>query len=140
MRELRFIGMTAFLFACFVCFLLSAGCHGTRVIIEDQPTYREPPPGPPPWAPAHGHRAKHRYRYYRSSHVYYDVGRKVYFHYIGGHWRVAVSLPAGIHIDVHDYVTLDMETSRPYEYHSEVIERYPPGRMKKKHNKKGKKW
>lgn len=72
--------------------------------------------------------------------MYYDVGRKVYFHYSGGHWHVVVSLPAGIHIDVHDYVTLEMGTSRPYEYHAQVVERYPPGKMKKKHRKKGKKW
>jgi hypothetical protein len=29
--------------------------------------------GPPPWASSHGYRAKHRYRYYPSFYVYFDL-------------------------------------------------------------------
>lgn len=118
------------------------GCHGGSVVIGDS---RPPPPGPPayekgppPWAPAHGYRAKYQYRYYPSSYVYYDTGRGLYFYYEGDNWRVGVSLPSHIHIDVGDYVTLDMDTDRPYTYHSDVAHRYPPGQSKKGGKGKGK--
>jgi hypothetical protein len=72
------------------------------------------------------------------------VGRKLYFYYDGGDWRVSVSLPSAIHVDVYDYVTVEMDTDKPYEYHSEVMKKYPPGQEKKyykgKGKGKGKKW
>lgn len=37
--------------------------------------HREHEGGPPPWAPAHGYRAKHSYHYYPSAEVYFDTGR-----------------------------------------------------------------
>ena len=134
--------------------VLNNGCQGVGVVVKEEPTYRPGPPpappeetgpphghGPPPWAPAHGYRAKYRYHYYPSSYVYYDLGRKLYFYYDGGNWQLSVSLPASIHIDIGDYVTLEMNTGKPYEYHSEVLKRYPPGHEKKKSKPKGKeKW
>ncbi len=128
--------------------ILNNGCQGVGVVVKEEPTYRSSPPpyppeetGPPPWAPAHGFRAKYRYQYYPSSYIYFDLGRKLYFYYDGGNWRVSVSLPASIHIDVGDYVTLEMNTGKPYEYHSEVVKSYPPGQEKKKSKPKGKeKW
>jgi hypothetical protein len=121
---------------------LGAGCHGGRIGVGSYPTYGYEEPGPPPWAPAHGYRAKHHYRYYPDSHVYFDVGRGLYFYYSGGDWHASASLPGGIHIDVGDYVTLEMDTDRPYHYDSDVVKRYPPGQMKKMGRGKGKgpKW
>lgn len=122
---------------------MTVGCYGTRVAVVNEPVYREappaPPPGPPPWAPAHGHRAKHRYRYYPASSVYFEVERKVFFYYSNGQWRVSVSLPAGLRVDFRDYVSLEMDTPRPYHYHSEVVKKYPPGHLKKHPKEKGKK-
>jgi len=118
-----------------------AGCAGGRVVVGDSPPPPGPPAyekGPPPWAPAHGYRAKYQYRYYPSSYVYYDTGRGLYFYYEGGDWRVGVSLPSHIHIAVGDYVTLEMDTDRPYRYHSDVVKRYPPGQAKDKGGGKGK--
>ncbi|NIM99338.1 MAG: hypothetical protein GTO24_15065, partial [candidate division Zixibacteria bacterium] len=67
-----------------------------------------PPPkpktGPPPWAPAHGYRAKHGYYYYPSQYVYYDVKRGVYFYIEGDGWRVSGRLPSHIHLDYDHYV------------------------------------
>jgi hypothetical protein len=123
-------------------FIFISGCQGTRVVIENNhspepsPSYKKG--GPPPWAPAHGYRAKHKYRYYPSSRVYHNRGRGVYFYYKDGQWRVSVSLPTTIRIEVGDYVTLEMDTDKPYEWDHEVIKKYPPGKMKKKHMKK--KW
>jgi hypothetical protein len=113
--------------------MILAGC-GERVGVQagGEPDYRRGGPpgrgGPPPWAPAHGYRAKHRYRYYPSSEVYYDEGRGVYIYYGGGRWQVSVSLPRGIRLDAGDYVTLEMDTDRPYRYHGDVRRHYPPGR------------
>ena len=53
---------------------------------NDQSGYRHPPvskKGPPAHAPAHGYRAKHRYKYYPSCSVYFDIGRSVYFYLEG---------------------------------------------------------
>jgi len=125
--------------------LFFTGCQGTRFVIQSEPP-PEPSPvykkgGPPPWAPAHGYRAKHKYRYYPSSRVYYEKKRGTYFYYKDGQWRVSVSLPSYFRIDVNDYVTLEMDSNKPYEYDRQVVKRYPPGQLKKKHKKKGKgKW
>ncbi|MFC1896685.1 hypothetical protein ACFL0Q_08540 [Thermodesulfobacteriota bacterium] len=112
------------------------GCHGTSVSIGTDP-YHEPQPGyekggPPPWAPAHGYRAKYRYNYYPSSRVYLDSGRGIFFFYRNGDWRVSVSLPAYISVDFREYVTLEMDSERPYEYQMDVERYYPPGKLKKK--------
>jgi hypothetical protein len=96
--------------------------------------YRSAPPpsaGPPPWAPAHGYRAKHKYRYYRDAQVYFDTGRSLYFYLSGGTWRSSVRLPSHISI-AGSYVELDMDTDTPYKFHKDVKGHYPPGQMKKK--------
>jgi len=120
-------------------FLSLTGCEGLGVRVGDD-AYRSEGPGqgPPPWAPAHGYRAKHRYRYYPDAEVYYDESRGVYIYYGNGQWRVSASLPAGVRIDFGEYVTLDMDTDRPYDYHGEVVKHYPPGQAKKKSKGKGK--
>jgi len=125
------------------CLFIAGGCQGTRVVVESEaPQERSPgyqKGGPPPWAPAHGYRAKHRYRYYPGSRVYYEVDKGLYFYYRDGRWTASVSLPSVIRIDVDDYITLEMDSDRPYEYDEEVMRRYPPGQWKKGHQKKGKK-
>lgn len=118
------------------------GCQGTKVVIESEPFPKKASPaykkgGPPPWAPAHGYRAKHKYRYYQASRVYYEKERGAYFYYNDGKWQVSASLPSYIRVDVNDYVTLEMDTDKPYEYNHDVVKRYPPGQLKKKHKKKG---
>ena len=120
---------------------LQVGCT-LSIGTPPAPVYAPPPPqaGPPPWAPAHGHRAKHHYYYYPESHVYFDVGRSLYFYYQGGGWQASVALPSGIHISAGEHVTLEMDMDRPYVYHPEVVKKYPPGQMKKKGKDKSKKW
>ena len=121
--------------------LMVFGCQHSRVVVGEGPVYTPaspPEPGPPPWAPAHGYRAKHHYYYYPASYVYFDTGRRLYFYYSDNQWQVSVSLHGAIHIDVGDYVALDMDTDRPYTYHSDVVRRYPPGQAKKLEGGKGK--
>ena len=116
-----------------------AGCQGTKITIgndrhPDQPVFYEKA-GPPPWAPAHGYRAKHSYHYYPSSNVYHERDQRVWFYYRDGGWRMSASLPSEIRIEMNDYVVLDMDDDRPYHYDHEVIKRYPPGQLKKKNKK-----
>jgi hypothetical protein len=128
----------------FTFLLVINGSHHHRVIVGNHPVYKEDPKaqpprkhGPPPWAPAHGYRAKHRYRYYPSSYVYFDLGRGVYFYYSSGRWQVSAALPTGIRINANGYVTLEMGTAKRYKFHSDVVKKYPPGHQKKKSKGKG---
>ena len=95
--------------------------------------------GPPAHAPAHGYRAKHSYRYYRNEHTYYDTDRHLYFYLEFDGWRIAASLPNHIRLS-NDYISVELDTDKPYEYYEEHAEKYPPGQMKKGEKKKGKKW
>ena len=121
-------------------FSLHPSWNAKRAEIEiGAPAPEASPPakgGPPPWAPAHGYRAKYRYRYYPSFYVYFDLERRVYFYLEGGRWRVSARLPSGIHIEVANYVNIELDTGKPYEYFSEHRKKYPPGLAKK--NKKHK--
>ena len=131
---------------------LTTSCQKTvtgRVIFEDpESEYRKgakyPKPsnkeGPPPWASAHGYRAKYKYHYYPSSYVYYSSERRSYFYQDNRGWRSVYELPSWITIEKDDYVILEMDTHRPYEFHSDVIKKYPPGQKKimKKDKNKGK--
>lgn len=83
--------------------------------------------GPPPWAPAHGYRAKHQYRYYPGPQVYFDSGRGLYFWLSGGGWQVGAKLPGGISLGG-SYVNLAMDAAKPYQWHKDVLLRYPPGK------------
>lgn len=90
---------------------------------------------PPPWAPAHGHRAKHRYYYYPSAFVYFDIDRKVYFYLEGSTWRIVKKAPSVILSAPDEYVVIDLDTDKPYIYFDEHKRKYPPGQFKK-YNKK----
>ena len=50
--------------------------------------------GPPPWAPAHGYRAKFRQVYYPDYNFYYDTYRHVYITMGGNGWEFSARLPA----------------------------------------------
>jgi hypothetical protein len=70
--------------------------------------------GPPAHAKAHGYRAKHTYRYYPSANAYYDVERKSYFYLEGNNWRAGVSLPDNLNVRLGNYVTIGMDSDKPY--------------------------
>jgi hypothetical protein len=149
LRKNRLIVLVAFS----LLFMLSAACQKTvsgRVIFKEPepadreqteyPEYREPSEkgGPPPWAPAHGQRAKYKYRYYPNSSVYYDSERRVYFYYDRDEWHTRSLIPDWIALDKNDYVTIEMDTDRPYKFHSDVYRKYPPGHEKNKVKDKSK--
>lgn len=121
----------------YLSLLPGCGVNGGGVIIGSPAPSPPRKSGPPSWAPAHGHRAKHRYRYYPHDYVYFDLGRRVYFYLEGDRWQVSAQLPNRISLVYGSYVTLEMETDRPYQKFSEHKKKYPPGQAKK--NKKQKK-
>ena len=125
-----------FMFSFSACNVTSGGIHfggGGRTVEKG---------GPPPHAPAHGYRAKHQYhyRYYPSRSVYYDTGRGLYFYIKGKNWEVGASLPSNLRVGLGDSVSIELDTDKPYLYHTEHVKKYPPGQMKKKKHKKKNKW
>ncbi|CBK41396.1 conserved exported protein of unknown function [Nitrospira defluvii] len=83
--------------------------------------------GPPSWAPAHGRRAKevrYRYQYYPASGVYVNVSTGSYFYMNGGSWQVGMTLPSTLMLDRSNYVSLELETDRPYLYYEEHKVKY----------------
>ncbi len=128
-------------------FILSfAGCAatggGAHVDWENKPKKVAHPKiktkkaGPPPHAPAHGYRAKYNYHYYPHSSVYFDTHRKVYFYLEGNTWRMSVSLPQAIYVELGEHVSIEMDIDKPYTHYKEHRHQYPPGQLKKKGKKK----
>jgi hypothetical protein len=94
--------------------------------------------GPPPHAPAHGYRAKYKYRYYPACSVYYDDYRKLYFYLEGPNWRIAASLPHSIQLGSGGCVSIEMDSDKPYIHYEEHKRKYPPGQLKKNVKNKNK--
>lgn len=82
---------------------------------------------PPPWAPAHGYRAKHQYVYYPVHEIYYEPARDIWFWIDGGNWRFGSSLPIEYQPYTRGGVTVELYTDRPYEDHAVVVEHYGRG-------------
>ena len=133
-----------------VSIIFTVGCSAKRVKVvyekdsnsgysESGHKHKHKKGGPPAHAPAHGYRAKHKYRYYPSCSVYYDSGRRLYFYLRGDNWKVGASLPNSLRVGLGDYVSIEMDTDKPYKHHKEHKTKYPPGQLKKK-NKKKNKW
>lgn len=95
--------------------------------------------GPPPWAPAHGYRAKTRYVYFPDHNFYFDIQRGMYIYLIGGAWTVAATLPslyARINLKTSRQVELDFYNDNPQRHNKDHIIKHkgkgpggpPPGR------------
>jgi len=81
-----------------------------------------PAAGPPPWAPAHGRRAKetaYSYYYYPTAGVYFNTSTRIYFYLNGGAWQASATLPPSVVIDTGDYVSIELDTGKPYLYYDE---------------------
>ena len=104
-----------------------------------------PSGGPPAHAPAHGYRAKQQYYYYPGANVYFSPSRGLYFYLASdGTWKMSVSLPGPVKVQLGDRVSLELDTDMPYKYNAEHRVKYPPGQAKKWHGGgppgKTKKW
>lgn len=81
--------------------------------------------GPPPWAPAHGRRAKHSYAYYPDAECYHDAQRGSWFYFDGGNWKVGVELPDSFKVRLGGSVRLEMDADKPYVHHTAVKTKHP---------------
>ena len=129
--------------AIFLLSLCACQIKSLGVQIGDKPepvvvAKSKPKSGPPAHAPAHGYRAKHHYHYYPSCYVYFDISRKCYFYLDGDNWKVSVSLPVSLRAQLGEYVSIEMDTDRPYTKFEDHKKTYPPGQLKKKN--KQEKW
>lgn len=80
---------------------------------------------PPPWAPAHGWRAKHQYVYYPSAEVYYAPASRMWFWLGGNGWQAGISLPVALqgYVSVGG-VNIALDVDRPYLRNDYVVQRY----------------
>jgi len=92
---------------------------------RQQANHRQKNGGPPAHEPAHGFRAKHKYRYYPSQKIYHDTERGLYFYIKGDSWEVGASLPSHLKADLGESVILELETDKPYVYNAEHVKKYP---------------
>lgn len=80
---------------------------------------------PPPWAPAHGWRAKHHYVYYPARRIYYEPASRMWFWFGGDGWRAGVTLPAALRGYVRvGGVNVALDVDRPYLRDDYVVYRY----------------
>lgn len=88
---------------------------------------------PPPWAPAHGYRAKqHAYVYYPARAIYYAPETRTWFWISGGNWQFGAVLPLEYRPYTTGGISITLDAARPYEQHAYVVERY--GKPKKRHH------
>ena len=104
---------------------------------QHQVKHKQTKGGPPAHAPAHGYRAKHKYRYYPDQKVYHDPDRGLYFYLKGDNWEVGAKLPSHLSAGLGESVTLELDTDKPHVHNAEHIKKYPP---KKSKGKKQKNW
>ena len=93
--------------------------------------------GPPPWAPAHGYRAKTRHVYFPVHNFYFDIQRSTYIYISGGQWRVSLNLPSmfvGVDLKKTAKVELELNTDKPQIYNADHKLKYK--KIKYKENSK----
>lgn len=95
--------------------LVGAGLLTTPPVLAD----------PPPWAPAHGWRAKHQYVYYPSAEVYYAPDTRMWFWLGGDGWQAGISLPIALQGYVRaGGVNIALDVDRPYLRNDYVVRHY----------------
>ena len=90
--------------------------------------------GPPPWAPAHGYRAKTRHIYFPDQNMYYDIQRGNYIYFNNGKWSVSVKVPSifvGINLGRSTQIELDFYGDSPQRYNYSHKTKY---KVKKHHH------
>ncbi len=143
-----FIGLATCFFI--ISTILIIGCTGTKIKVKYEKDgnsgyskaehkHKHKKGGPPAHAPAHGYRAKHKYRYYPDCSVYHDTERGLYFYIKGGNWEVGASLPNNLQMGLGESVSLELDTDRPYVHNADHIKKYPPKKSKGKQKKRVKK-
>jgi len=136
----------------FLALLLAlGGCsdamrHGSLFVADvhpDEPAARTEEPAPPPKAepPARTREAvttaapasataaepsSFTYRYYPAVFVYMDPARKLYFFPENKKWKTALKIPARFKLKTRKYVTLTLDTPKPFTLNKAHRLKYPP--------------
>ena len=85
--------------------------------------------GPPPWAPAHGYRAKTRHIYFPQHNFYFDMQKGVYIYLSGGNWITAVKLPSlfgRVNLSQATQIELDFADDHPHKHNRDHQVKYKP--------------
>ena len=116
--------------------VLLTGC----MVVEDRPGLPIiKSGGPPPWAPAYGHRAKHAYHFYPALGIYVNLSAGTYFYMSGGRWMATAQLPPSIVLGSHDFVSLELATDKPYLLYKEHEVKFKTKKVKRRGKGHGKK-
>ena len=86
--------------------------------------------GPPPWAPAHGYRAKTRYTYFTEHNFYYDNDKGMYIYLSGKNWEVSASIPdlfKNVNLTAEVKIDLDFSADDPQKYNTDHQKKYKKG-------------
>lgn len=93
--------------------------------------------GPPPWAPAHGYRAKTRHIYFPDQNMYYDIQRGSYIYFTNGAWSISARVPSifvGINLGRSTQIELDFYGDRPQRYNYSHKTKYKVKKHKVHHH------
>jgi len=96
--------------------------------------------GPPPWAPAHGYRAKTRHIYFPNQNMYYDIQKSNYIYFSNGKWSISTRVPSifvGINLGKSTQIQLDYFGSYPQYFNKDHKIKYKK-EQKKSSNYKSK--
>ncbi len=83
--------------------------------------------GPPPWAPAHGYRAKTKHIYFPDQNMYFDLQKGMYIYLSNGNWVFSAKLPTlsgNQNLNTAMKVELDLNDPDPYKYNAEHLVKY----------------
>ena len=97
--------------------------------------------GPPPWAPAHGYRAKTRHIYFPNQNMYYDIQKSNYIYFSNGKWSISSRVPSifvGINLGKSTQIQLDYYGSYPQYYNKQKFKDDNNGRKGKGNDNRGK--
>lgn len=86
--------------------------------------------GPPPWAPAHGYRAKTRYVYFTEHNFYYDNNEGVYIYLSGKNWEVSAKIPElfkNVNLAAEVRIDLDFSSDNPQKFNADHRKKYSKG-------------
>lgn len=83
--------------------------------------------GPPPWAPAHGYRAKTRHVYFPDHNFYFDMQKGVYIYLHNGNWTIAAKLPSlysSTNLQSAVQIELDLTSDNPHRHNNDHLVKY----------------
>ncbi len=110
-----------------VVFLFTGSANGQSQGKGNKKDKSQKEVGPPPWAPAHGYRAKTRYTYFTQQNFYYDNNRGLYIYMSGKNWQVSANIPEifkGANLTAAVKVDLDFSGDDPQKYNSDHKAKY----------------